>query len=330
MPRFPFAGPLALARDQQHPSAIALDEDAVYWTDAVAGTVMKVDRRGGTPVALARRLRCPLSLAVDATSVWVTTHDEDGAVLRIGKNDGAVAKEVVGSQVFPQCIAVDEHQVYWTNGGDDHDNGTVCSVSRRGGAINLLATGEVGPQGLGLDSDGVYWLTRDDHIRRVAKSGGEVHTLHCPSEAVEELLAQGGQTSSAGQVLSTRPPRVRRIVVDEEQVYWRDVSMNICSAIYTGNAPQSGSTSVLVVEPDGPSDVAFDAEHVYWTDPILGRVLRVSRVGGRGEVCAPDEPRSLAIAVDAQGLYWSIGGARGGDGAIKMLPRAALGAVEPR
>jgi hypothetical protein len=53
------------------PFGVAVDATDVYWTDLVAGTVMKIATDGGPALTLASGLSAPVEVAVDATSVYV-------------------------------------------------------------------------------------------------------------------------------------------------------------------------------------------------------------------------------------------------------------------
>jgi hypothetical protein len=62
------------------PSALAVDEDSIYWADASAGLVMKAARVGGRPRVLASNQGELAQIAVDEGSVYWTT--SDGALVR--------------------------------------------------------------------------------------------------------------------------------------------------------------------------------------------------------------------------------------------------------
>jgi hypothetical protein len=74
--------PLTLASNRDLPNGIAVDGANVYWGDQDGDVVVKVPIGGGTPVTLAS-ISAPQFLAVDATSVYLTTSDAPGHVFRI-------------------------------------------------------------------------------------------------------------------------------------------------------------------------------------------------------------------------------------------------------
>jgi hypothetical protein len=96
---------------------VALDATNVYWADAGDGTVRKVPIGGGAVKVLASGLSGPTNLAVDATTVYVTTGTQggngDGSIVKF-PIEGGNATTLVAHENNPSGIAVDETSVYWT------------------------------------------------------------------------------------------------------------------------------------------------------------------------------------------------------------------------
>lgn len=324
-----------LAERQPYPSAIAVDGEYVYWTCAVAGAVMRARKRGGAPVAIGEALGCPLSLAVDDAAVFVAICEEDGAILRLPKGGGE-PDVIAPGEVFPACVALDAQRVYWTSLGDDRDNGEVRSAHKSGGELVVLAEGQAGPEGIGVDAGGVYWLTRDDYVYRAPKRGGAAEVLHRPHELVEERLRVGEELGAepsvprSGMVLTVRdaqPPAVRRLALAEEMVFWQSASGAI-ARVSAADADRGVALPLLLgIEHRAPSDIAVDREWVYWVDHQEGRLMRVSRGGGRPRVFAEHEPGAVAIAVDEEMVYWAVTGEAPlyRDGAIRAKRKATIG-----
>ena len=54
-----------------------------------------------------------------------------------------------------------------------------------------------------------------------------------------------------------------------------------------------------------PTDLAVDDQYVYWVDDLpVGTIMRVPKTGGTPSVVAHDAS-PVAIAVDANAVYWS-------------------------
>jgi hypothetical protein len=74
-----------------YPGGITVDEQYVYWTDWINGTLSRVPKGGGGVTVLASGQYEPSAVAVDATSIyWLNTWDptsarSEGAVLKLPK-----------------------------------------------------------------------------------------------------------------------------------------------------------------------------------------------------------------------------------------------------
>lgn len=93
---------------------LALDADALYWTDARARRVYSMPIGGGIPKAIASDLPyTPSYLAVDATRVYLTTTDGNlvAAMDKDGSNFTVLASVQFGGSY---ALAVDDRFVYWT------------------------------------------------------------------------------------------------------------------------------------------------------------------------------------------------------------------------
>jgi hypothetical protein len=62
---------------------VAIDATSIYWTDNQA--IMKLDKNGGTPIALASGQDTPVGIAVDASNVYWSTSVQNGSILKTPK-----------------------------------------------------------------------------------------------------------------------------------------------------------------------------------------------------------------------------------------------------
>jgi sugar lactone lactonase YvrE len=141
--------------------SIAVDATYVYWTDLGKNLVAKVPTQGGTVVTIAANQNNPVALAVDSTSVYWGTYDCHGTVWAAPIGGGNPTALAVGVGGTPQDIAVDATNVYWTVGtgcvSDGGCYGSVAKVSKAGGAVVTLASGQDTATGIAVNATNVYW-----------------------------------------------------------------------------------------------------------------------------------------------------------------------------
>jgi sugar lactone lactonase YvrE len=192
-------GPFAVSTSNQvGVSGITVSESKIYWTDTLAGAVMRYGKGGGplhvfqsgleqpsavVPhahgacwTALEGSVSCsdptgpalhvaegqaaPFRLAADETHLYWTNRD-GGQVMRgpLPGHPGSVETLAAGGQ-SPFDLAIDATHVYWT----DLDAGTVQRVLKQGGTVELIAEGQGQPAGIAVDASAVYWVNRAGQI----------------------------------------------------------------------------------------------------------------------------------------------------------------------
>lgn len=116
---------VVIARDQVVTS-IQADENDVFWTSSVRGTVYRVPAlppppEGHTPSLVAGELLGATGMALDPSWLYVAVagvRSDDGRVVKISRTDGAMIV-VADGQPKPWGVALGGGYVYWTNAGDN-------------------------------------------------------------------------------------------------------------------------------------------------------------------------------------------------------------------
>jgi hypothetical protein len=291
------AGPIVLAWGQS-PLSLAVDSTDVYWTNADPPSVMKVSKVscGGTPVTLVSGL--PYA------------SPEDVAGLLSG-------------------IAVDSARVYWT----EISAGNVMSVPIGGGTPTTLASGEIRPTAIAVDTTSAYWIVMGEEnalsigsIMKVPLSGGEAITLASeqvyPSsnivvDGTKVYWAQGAAVAALMSepldggiaitlVAGAQVTGIANIAVDSTSIYWTEGTV---TNGFVMKAPLGGGTPTMLASGLGqPAYIAVDATNVYWTDfgndPLEGNVMSVPISGGSPTELASGLTAPGGIAVDGTSAYW--------------------------
>jgi hypothetical protein len=201
---FDGGGPVQLVSEEWLQN-VALDATNVYCTstygDVVDQTTLVPD---GSVLTIAPNQSNPTGIAVDSKSVyWLA----GGAIFSVpigGPGDAGIGPALATDQANPVSIAADGKNIYWLNAGTSTSpqtpstNGTVMQmpVNPVGAVLPPLASNQVQPIAMAVDSINVYWTTSDGNIMTVPIGGGTPTVL---------AQNQGGPTGLA---------------VDSTSVYW--------------------------------------------------------------------------------------------------------------
>jgi hypothetical protein len=174
------------------PWSIALDEDAVFWTNRQDGSVQSLPKAGGSGVTTIHAegsfadLR---GLTLDEEhAYWVDTGR--GEILTAPKQAGAVRTLVSGLN-HPVDLALDGDFITWVEAGatwaseacTSADGRVVTAAKADGASARVLAEGQACPASVDTDGIDVVWANRGfgvimtGSIARVPASGGNVRTL---------------------------------------------------------------------------------------------------------------------------------------------------------
>jgi hypothetical protein len=299
------SGVVKVAAVWANPTAIAVDRTSVYCNNSNGlGEVLKVSTEGGDPVQLAVG---PVdALAVDSTSVyWIG----GGNVMKVPVDGGDVTTLASGQAAV--AIAVDAHDVYWTNGwsGASQASGSIVKAAIDGGGSITLASGLVDPKGLAIDGSSAYWL--EGVAPGDASFGPTLAYRSVPLDGGAPLtLATGGGLSfygGAGWV-----PLINGAVAASAGTLYAIDSNGLSATAVDGGPP-------VVFAPGGNPYLAVDGAKAFWT--VTASVVGVSIEGGAPFLVADHQIAPAAVAVDDKNVYWTTSYDANGQGAIMKAPK---------
>jgi hypothetical protein len=255
------------------PRGIALGEDAVYFTDFDADTVMKVAKTGGPPVVIVPKRfpsDMPWGIAVSPTHVYWTSYFRS-YVARAGLNGENIELLVRTGEGYAMQIVVDDTSAYWLRQG-------IRKTALAGGVpVTLPATG--GARDLVVDGGSIYWT-----LSKIGDASGHVMKMGLDGENPTELAS--GPAGAGG------------LAVADGTVYWASSAGAVMAVPAAGGPPRT-----VVDGLKSPSGVAVDASWVYWTDPGDGTTGKAAREGGKPVLLASGK-RPTRILVDDCNVYW--------------------------
>jgi hypothetical protein len=122
--------PTIVADSPTYPTAIAVDDASVYWTNqSPDGSVTKVPLAGGPITVLADHLAYPTGIATDGENVY-WTNQEGGSLMKCAVGGcGGSPETIVSGQPYPTALAVRGDAVFWINTGTNAYVGEVMKVT---------------------------------------------------------------------------------------------------------------------------------------------------------------------------------------------------------
>jgi hypothetical protein len=308
--------PTVVASGQSQPRSIAVDRQHVFWTNAGAsdgtGSIMRADLDGADVVALASGRNHPFGVALDDNDVYWSeqgTMDAsftDGVLYRLGK-DGSCPMApcpppILGGQVMPAGIAVDEASIYVARAGD----GTVWRWGKDGSPGVQLSSSDPAPLFVAVSGSGLFWTDQgtssasfadglvrearfDAGVTSVASSQSMAYGIALDATYVYWTDLYGGTVNRAPQAGGAASPIVSgssrpvAVSVGGGWIYFAvqgpmgSASEGAIEAVRTdGTCPGSPCPRVLASRRSAPFAIASDASFVYWTEPGSGNVMRVA------------------------------------------------------
>jgi hypothetical protein len=301
--------------DRGYITAIAADDDYVYWLAAhrpgiglaprADGVLWFMPRAGGTPMTLASGLADPQNLVLLERNVYFTTwgptelngsRTRGGALLRVSK-EGRDPGVIANDQDELTGLVADDTGLYCIAGGQ-----RILGLVKAGGQPKVLVANLTAARDLVRDDARLYFVS-DSSIWSVPKDGGSPPTL---------------VTGSTGLI---RSEWVESLAADRETLYWlgrsnvRVLRKQAKSGGPIEEVPWPSSSSSL-----GPGRLLAN-ERLLIYQPFPGYLGERALVGIRKEGGPPllqiPEPVS-SVHADARELYWGNGPA------LKRMPFPGL------
>ncbi len=243
--KVPINGGSATILTEESALAIAVDATHLYWV--AASTVNRITLNGNDQLKVADASNAN-RIALSGQYVFFTegSNGDVGAVQKVALSGGAVDELHFAATGHPFGVALNATDVYFTHKSD----GEIVKVSTSGGSATVLATGQVSPRALALDSNSVYWTTATT-IRKVALNGG----------GTPMTLASGQQKPTD-------------LAVDATHAYWTDqLAGTVMSVSLAGGTP----TAIATGQPS-PYAIAIDDKSVYWSNlSMFGAIMKVAK-----------------------------------------------------
>jgi hypothetical protein len=219
---------------------VAVDGDAIYWTNEQPGSIMKLSVSGGAATTLTTTSPAAGTLTSLAAFGGMVFWTNSNSVMSVPESGSAVATVATGMD-SPTGVMADDTYAYWASGVAS--TGKIMRALRGGGAVTTLAKGQDDPLGIALDASYVYWTALGS-------------TRTATGTIVKQPIAGGTPTT-----LATGQGFPWGIAVSATGVYWANsLTGTVMRSPPCGGAPEtlaSGQTAAL--------NIAADASGVYWT-----------------------------------------------------------------
>jgi hypothetical protein len=221
-------------------------------------------------------------------------------------------------------IAVDDTDMYWTQGGAMAPSLNKKAFAGAGSGMALVTSSDVlmsDPRGVAVDGLFVYWVDyTTGALERWDKMSGALTTPIVAPPPDAGPLPDGAPPPYTGP---TPPSTPNDIAVDADNVYW--VSFEGGQVLRAPRNGDGGTWVAIASGEDHPIAIAVDDVNVYWVDyggtqVGSGSVKQAPKTSAGGSVplvLAQNEARPWDIAIDRTSVYWTN---KVNPGQVKKVP----------
>ncbi len=315
---------VTLATAQSEPVSIATDGTNVYWANFGDGSVVKAPVGGGAPTTLATLGTGASAVAVSGGSLYWNAWNvvgssgnpqfKVGEVLELPVAGGTPTTLTVDDQgAEPDKMAIDEHNIYWS----DFGYGGIWVTPRSGGASRALVPADAAPgasvTSMQVAGGQLYWVYdstgpgASPSVYRVPVGGGAVATVASWTSAFPTVGASG-------------------LALDASYAY---VTIGANTTATVLRAPLAGGdlTTLYTSASFSANGVAVTDVAVYWTQSNGaakggGAVMRAAKDGSSVVTLATGNS-PYALMTDGTRLYWSDSPEEGSGPVVQYTPSCA-------
>ena len=182
-------------------------------------------------------------------------------------------------------VALDSQHLYFSDnagGGADFIPGAIESFDLTTGAVHLLGSFGLGPSGIAVGGQSLYW------------SGGGTNGNQIGRSNLDGSNADGSLVTTAGFSFA--------VAVDGQHIYW---SNGQNGTIGRSNLDGSDVDQTFITGVDQGEGLAVDGQHIYWAN--FGGTIGRANLDGTGvnQSFITVTGTVTGVAVDSQHIYWS-------------------------